>query len=253
MKNSKTQKGITLLALIITIIVLLILAIVSIKILTDHKIITFANKSVKDYQKAQNDETSKLNDVAKIMSNINNKQTVDLTGKYYENGNTAAGIYYEIKDNKIITIQDGQITETNEFTIDTQKNMIYTKDNDADDYRYENIYEDNKIINTILFVNWQENGQVYEYIAGIKSDAGFKYIDGIFTRSDGNSRYVFNSTDKKVVEQILENNEWKDGKEAEDTYYIINNIAYNSAGKVIGKFTSQNVLELDGETYTKNN
>ena len=90
---------------------LLILAIVSIKILTDHKIITFANKSVKDYQKAQNDETSKLNDVAKIMSSLNNKQTVDLTGKYYENGNTASGIYYEIKDNKITTIKDGQITQ----------------------------------------------------------------------------------------------------------------------------------------------
>lgn len=107
---------------------LLILAIVSIKILTDHKIITFANESVKDYQKAKNDKTRKLNDVAKITSKLNNKQTADLTGKCYKNGNTVAGIYY-----------------------------------------------------------------------------------------------------------------------------VINNIVYDSAGKVIGKFTSQNVLELDDETYTKNN
>ena len=63
MKNTiKVQKGITLLALIITIVVLLILAGVAISSITQFKIVENANATVALYNDAQSDEKYKLED-----------------------------------------------------------------------------------------------------------------------------------------------------------------------------------------------
>lgn len=60
MKKTKEQKGITLVALIITIIILLILAVVTINAIKGDRIINYA-KNVKDsYNEAQSDEEDKL-------------------------------------------------------------------------------------------------------------------------------------------------------------------------------------------------
>ena len=50
----RDTRGITLVALIITIIVLIILSAVTIKIVTDMKIIEFAIKGTEDYRKSIN-------------------------------------------------------------------------------------------------------------------------------------------------------------------------------------------------------
>lgn len=56
----KAQKGITLVALVITIIVLLILAMVSIALITDSGIIPRANNAVEKYNAAQQNELEQL-------------------------------------------------------------------------------------------------------------------------------------------------------------------------------------------------
>ena len=62
-KNIKTQKGITLIALVITIIVLLILAGVSIAMLTgENGILTQAKKAKKETEEAKNNELEILED-----------------------------------------------------------------------------------------------------------------------------------------------------------------------------------------------
>lgn len=60
-ENLKNQKGITLIALIITIIVLLILTMVSIKLIWDGGIIAHSNNAVNAYDKAQINELEKMN------------------------------------------------------------------------------------------------------------------------------------------------------------------------------------------------
>ena len=65
----REQKGITLVALIITIIVLLILAMVSISLLMNDGIINRANNAVTAYQTAENDEQGQLNSAENYMIN----------------------------------------------------------------------------------------------------------------------------------------------------------------------------------------
>ena len=65
----REQKGITLVALIITIIVLLILAMVSITLVMNDGIINRANNAVTAYQTAENDEQGQLNSAENYMIN----------------------------------------------------------------------------------------------------------------------------------------------------------------------------------------
>ena len=63
----KAEKGITLVALVITIIVLLILAMVSITIVTNHNVIQYANNATTSYNEAQTQENSQLRQAADEM------------------------------------------------------------------------------------------------------------------------------------------------------------------------------------------
>lgn len=67
----KAEKGITLVALVITIIVLLILAMVSISILTNHDIIQYANNATTTYNEAQTQEKTQLDQAAEEMKKYN--------------------------------------------------------------------------------------------------------------------------------------------------------------------------------------
>ena len=64
----KEQKGITLVALVITIIVLLILAMVSISLVMKTGIINRSNNAVTAYNKAQTNEIQQLNNVENVMN-----------------------------------------------------------------------------------------------------------------------------------------------------------------------------------------
>ena len=73
MKGTKTQKGITLIALIITIVVLMILAAVTINSVKDGGIITHAQDAANDYTVASEKEQIQLGYSEYIMSKANNK------------------------------------------------------------------------------------------------------------------------------------------------------------------------------------
>lgn len=66
----KAEKGITLVALVITIIVLLILAMVSISVISQHDVINYANNATTKYNEAQTTEQQALNNAAAEMNNI---------------------------------------------------------------------------------------------------------------------------------------------------------------------------------------
>ena len=72
MKKLKTQKGITLIALIITIVVLLILAVVSIGAVQDSNIVGYAQNAAGGYDKAKGNENNTISGYENILSQYAN-------------------------------------------------------------------------------------------------------------------------------------------------------------------------------------
>ena len=70
----KAQKGITLVALVITIIVLLILAMVSISIVNQQGLFDRANNAATTYNKAAEDEQANITAAEKIIDNYSPAQ-----------------------------------------------------------------------------------------------------------------------------------------------------------------------------------
>ena len=90
MKKTKTQKGITLIALIITIIILLILAVVTIGSIKNSNIITYAQNAANKYNIGKSDENTILGEYE------------DEISKYYSskgNNETSAADYYWYEEN----------------------------------------------------------------------------------------------------------------------------------------------------------
>ena len=70
--KGNTQKGITLLALIITIIVLLILAVVSIRLITNHDVIKYSKNATNNYSTEEEIEKIKLGLASRRMGAVTN-------------------------------------------------------------------------------------------------------------------------------------------------------------------------------------
>ena len=84
MNKTKIQKGITLIALIITIIILLILAVVTIGSIKNSNIITYAQNAASDYEQAKGKEEGLLSDYEdKIKEYLNNDTSIT----WKDNGN----------------------------------------------------------------------------------------------------------------------------------------------------------------------
>ena len=69
MSETKAQKGITLVALIITIVILLILATVAITSVTDTGIIEYANNAVAAYNKVAEEEQEFFEEYKEYLKN----------------------------------------------------------------------------------------------------------------------------------------------------------------------------------------
>ena len=112
-ERMKNQKGITLIALIITIVVLMILAAVTINSVKDGGIITHAQDAANDYTVASEKEQIQLGYSEYIMSKVNNKTAelriagATVTGDE-ENGWT---VTFEKTGNRYVMSSKGEITE----------------------------------------------------------------------------------------------------------------------------------------------
>ena len=84
----KKEKGITLIALVITIIVLLILAIVTIRIITNENIIGHANNAVTAYNEAQINEIAQLTWVEQLMQTKGGSAAGNSENSSSNSGNT---------------------------------------------------------------------------------------------------------------------------------------------------------------------
>ncbi len=90
MKNFKKEKGITLVALIITIIVLLILAVVTISAVNEGSLFSYANNAAEGYSKAQEEENTMISNWLTELAKHDNKNVTstlkftDVAGTYYQ-------------------------------------------------------------------------------------------------------------------------------------------------------------------------
>ena len=77
----KKEEGITLVALMITIIVLIILAAITLLTVTNHNIIGKAGTGAEEYAKGQEYELGEMNNVAKILGDFENKMAGENEGE----------------------------------------------------------------------------------------------------------------------------------------------------------------------------
>ena len=122
-ENLKNKKGITLIALVITIIVLLILAIVTIRIVVNQNIINHANNAVTAYNEAQQNEAEQLTWVEELMKNKGGSSTAGSgdSSSNSENSNdlfAVAGVTtVEAGNDRVVAERDTGDTATVFFTL----------------------------------------------------------------------------------------------------------------------------------------
>ena len=100
-----TQSGITLLALIITIIVLLILAVVSIRLVTNHNVIKYSKDATNNYSSEEEIEKIKLGLAARRMEAVGNqKAELKVDGANVKRSATAGWEVSFIKSGNIYSV-----------------------------------------------------------------------------------------------------------------------------------------------------
>ena len=193
MKNFKKQRGITLVALIITIVVLLILAVVAIGTLRDSDIIGYAQNTAGSYNQSKENEVEVL---ATAQSTIE---------KYIPKSNKIKSGYYVIKDVynevELAEIWHIELKEPNKIYI----KYYYVEDNvlirEIDFGEGEIVEENTKSVTVINGYDWlpvtiQPN---YFYVVGrgvyIKDDKAF------FAENpeDENTNYIVSTLDEDFV------------------------------------------------------
>ena len=133
MKNFKKEKGITLMALIITIIVLLILAVVTIGAVSDSSIVMHAQNAKSSYEEGQEKEeigvalnewtlNKKINpdQTFKEFMESRLKDTAEVSGE--DNGPLT--ITMKKTGNQYIITQDGEITQETKEISDLKKYLF---------------------------------------------------------------------------------------------------------------------------------
>jgi len=201
--NVKTQKGITLIALIITIIVLMILAVVVINSVNKTGIINYAHNAVTAYEKGEAEEENLIQgymDYLNEYGNINGDgegnepDPVTLTGKYGRVTNDSDAEYIEFEMESLENgIERGNVK------------FMYWSDSDS------NIYEDEKFY---YRYEQQENIIVFESKENeYKEEGNFPWTFGAILDSNGK---VVN----KALYGYIEEKIW-DGEDYNGT--VINN------------------------------
>ena len=102
MKKLKENKGITLVALIITIIVLLILAVVTISAVNEGSLFSHANNAVTGYSKSQEEENTMISNWLVELAKHDKSQN-SIVDK-----NEIVGTYYSVDGNEMFNIEINQ-------------------------------------------------------------------------------------------------------------------------------------------------
>ena len=207
MKNSKENKrckGITLIALVVTIVVLLILAGVSISMLTGNNgIITQAQNAKKETEEAEEKEKIQLAVLDAISKNDDlteenlQKEIDDEFGsgetKVYENGDEDFSVIFQNKDSNY-RIEDGEVTKIDiAFKIKDKGDLqdFIKEVSDGNSFKDQYIY---------LLENIDLENEEWGVIGSYTDDSTNKPFAGIF---EGNNKTISNININKSGEENI--------------------------------------------------
>ena len=207
MKNSKENKrckGITLIALVVTIVVLLILAGVSISMLTGNNgIITQAQNAKKETEEAEEKEKIQLAVLDAISKNDDlteenlQKEIDDEFGsgetKVYENGDEDFSVIFQNKDTNY-RIEDGEVTKIDiAFKIKDKGDLqdFMKEVNDGNSFKDQYVY---------LLENIDLENEEWGVIGSYTDDSTNKPFAGIF---EGNNNTISNININKSGEENI--------------------------------------------------
>ena len=125
MKKSKTQKGITLIALIITIVVLLILAVVTINAIQGDGILQYASNAADEYTKKADEEQETINT---LLGQIEGSLKEKITWTKTSEGDLAIGSTVKTSTNEEFYVIGGDTVGTS-ITSSTEKVILLAKNN----------------------------------------------------------------------------------------------------------------------------
>ena len=127
----KTQRGITIIALIITVVILLILAVVAITAVEEADIIGAANNAANTYMKEQNEEQDFINDYEDILDEYGKNDKIK-TLSIIESRNGSAVITITYKEGMTWEQWCNSEYNTNEEFYVTGSNLVLRK---SDSYK----------------------------------------------------------------------------------------------------------------------
>ena len=144
MKKTKVQSGITLVALIITIVVLLILAAVAIGAVKNSDIIGYANQAKTLFEETQNEEEEKLNEMKKEMLIGTDKESLNYNAFY--SGQTYGGKIIFFEKYKKVFLGFAIL----EYLYDIEENKLNIKVNENDTIEFKILDSGKKISGEIM-------------------------------------------------------------------------------------------------------
>jgi len=231
MRKLKNQKGITLVALVTTIIILIILAGISINIvLGDNGIISKAREAKESFERAANEEQAKLDDLYAEMnkreSNKGKSKDIIYADDYFilrDNGVLSKYMPYFV-DGEMSTVdaeelnEDVVATNVKEFTMDryiiTNDGKVYKYDyNDIIDQGLTNI--DRKVEHTFGYYYGDtyvsknnelilKKGSIVRNIASNVAEYSWAGENGLIYRLENKELYVYNVNEDKSFKLIDE-------------------------------------------------
>ena len=179
-KNLREEKGITLVALVITIVVLLILATVAITMLTgENNIITKAQNAKENYSEASINEEIKIADYENKIDQYIPKtlSPTDIAGTYYcdNDGTKTMETYFTLTDQLTLVYNDTESDQA-EGTYTISGNTIYAHMEQLNHYSLGLLTD----VNTILTYA-EENGKKVQksFIAGGSDSTNYWVIEGL--------------------------------------------------------------------------
>ena len=256
MKKLKTQKGITLVALIITIVVLLILAVVAIGSLRESEIIQYAKKAAIDYETKQEEEKGLIEGYKVLISEQQGssftKWELQEDGVTIKNGKTQIKIGDEIENDAVLEAKGGtKGTYTGTWTVlgaengklklvsttNVVENVILGKEDPKVPAELEEIYKEE---------NLDLEKAIWSYLHVTETlDKYAKTATGITSARSINIEDI-------EAEKVLDITETKKQNELESSYGKTYIYSYNDGktGAYVNKEGKVIVIDSDGDNVT---
>ncbi len=256
----KKEEGITLVALMITIIVLIILAAVTIKSVYNHAIVGKATEGTEEYAKEQEREKNEIDKVASILDKITNPSTNpgekttlgevytdDMIGQkitYTANGQSEWIVFGKDEAGNVLITTKEPVAANHEVKCTVEEWLDYEEKLNAACGGYGSTIQGKKVnsrsitMKDINYVSGVEEPEWYGYTFGTEKDYANKKVDFFYPKKGVTTTY--NGTE--YVNWMKATNEGEQAVFKNDAYYY----GYNEGSLISSTGDTTKVLNMTG-------